>query len=74
MLHLAETHCQDDSCVLASVHYSIMPCCVFQAVLAVIIVVNLQGILAQVKDVRVLWKSDRLDLVTLVSVVIFCAS
>lgn len=42
---------------------SVLLCCVFQAVLAVIIVVNLQGILAQIKDVCVLWKSDRLDLV-----------
>ncbi|KAK1898752.1 Prestin [Dissostichus eleginoides] len=33
-----------------------------KAVLAVIIVVNLWGILAQFKDVCVLWKSDRLDL------------
>ncbi|XP_053705531.1 solute carrier family 26 member 6 isoform X1 [Synchiropus splendidus] len=33
-----------------------------KAVLAVIIVVNLQGILAQFKDLCVLWKSDRLDL------------
>uniref|UniRef100_A0A8D3AF27 Solute carrier family 26 member 6 n=1 Tax=Scophthalmus maximus TaxID=52904 RepID=A0A8D3AF27_SCOMX len=33
-----------------------------KAVLAVIIVVNLQGILVQFKDVCVLWKSDRLDL------------
>ncbi|XP_051280440.1 solute carrier family 26 member 6-like isoform X4 [Dicentrarchus labrax] len=33
-----------------------------KAVLAVIIVVNLQGIMAQFKDVCVLWKSDRLDL------------
>lgn len=42
-----------------------MVCCVYQAVLAVIIVVNLQGILAQFRDVRLLWKSDRLDLVGL---------
>uniref|UniRef100_UPI003AB087B3 solute carrier family 26 member 6 n=1 Tax=Centroberyx gerrardi TaxID=166262 RepID=UPI003AB087B3 len=46
-----------------------------KAVLAVIIVVNLQGILAQFKDVCVLWKSDRLDLLvwvaSLVSTLIF---
>lgn len=33
--------------------------------MAVIIVVNLQAILAQFKDVCVLWKADRLDLVSL---------
>ncbi|KAL2103866.1 hypothetical protein ACEWY4_000734 [Coilia grayii] len=33
-----------------------------KAVLAVIILVNLQGIFAQVKDVPVLWSSDRIDL------------
>ncbi|XP_060913165.1 solute carrier family 26 member 6 [Labrus mixtus] len=33
-----------------------------KAVLAVIITVNLQGMLAQFKDVCVLWKADRLDL------------
>ncbi|XP_061121606.1 solute carrier family 26 member 6-like [Syngnathus typhle] len=33
-----------------------------KAVLAVVIVVNLQGLLAQFKDVLLLWKSDRLDL------------
>lgn len=37
---------------------------VFQAALAVIIGVNLQAILAQFKDVCVLWKADRLDLVS----------
>ncbi|XP_035761445.1 solute carrier family 26 member 6 [Neolamprologus brichardi] len=46
-----------------------------KAVLAVIIVVNLQGILAQFRDVRLLWKSDRLDLlvwiVSLTSTFIF---
>ncbi|KAK5894336.1 hypothetical protein CesoFtcFv8_011039 [Champsocephalus esox] len=46
-----------------------------KAVLAVIIVVNLRGILAQFKDVCVLWKSDRLDLlvwvVTLISTLVF---
>ncbi|XP_071331325.1 solute carrier family 26 member 6 isoform X2 [Trachinotus anak] len=46
-----------------------------KAVLAVIIVVNLQGILAQFKDVCVLWRSDRLDLlvwvVSLISTLIF---
>ncbi|XP_071392628.1 solute carrier family 26 member 6 [Centroberyx affinis] len=46
-----------------------------KAVLAVIIVVNLQGILAQFKDMCVLWKSDRLDLLvwvaSLVSTLIF---
>lgn len=46
-----------------------------KAVLAVIIVVNLQGILAQFKDVCVLWKSDRLDLLvwvaSLISTLIF---
>ena len=59
MHHLGETHCQDDSLFSARVQ----SCCVLQAVLAVIIVVNLQGILAQFRDVCVLWKSDRLDLV-----------
>ncbi|TDH10818.1 hypothetical protein EPR50_G00079020 [Perca flavescens] len=46
-----------------------------KAVLAVIIVVNLQGILAQFKDVCVLWKSDRLDLMvwiaSLISTLVF---
>ncbi|XP_071059685.1 solute carrier family 26 member 6-like [Pseudochaenichthys georgianus] len=46
-----------------------------KAVLAVIIVVNLRGILAQFKDVCVLWKSDRLDQVvwvfTLISTLVF---
>ncbi|XP_068997691.1 solute carrier family 26 member 6 [Embiotoca jacksoni] len=46
-----------------------------KAVLAVIIVVNLQGVLAQFKDVCLLWKSDRLDLlvwvVSLISTLIF---
>ncbi|XP_049436073.1 solute carrier family 26 member 6-like [Epinephelus fuscoguttatus] len=46
-----------------------------KAVLAVIIVVNLQGILAQFKDVCVLWKSDRLDLLvwvaSLISTLVF---
>lgn len=49
--------------VTASVLCSAMTC-VFQAVLAAIIVVNLQGILAQFKDVCVLWKADRLDMVS----------
>lgn len=35
----------------------------FQTVLAVIIIVNLQGVFAQVKDVPKLWNTDRLDLV-----------
>lgn len=40
--------------------------CVFvlQAALAAIIVVNIQAILAQFKDVCLLWKADRLDLVS----------
>lgn len=63
MVHLDENLCQDDSRVTASVLCSAMTC-VFQAVLAVIIVVNLQGILAQFKDVCVLWKADRLDMVS----------
>lgn len=63
MVHLDENLCQDDSCVTASVLCSAVTC-VFQAVLAVIIVVNLQGILAQFKDVCVLWKADRLDMVS----------
>ncbi|KAG7226965.1 hypothetical protein INR49_022279 [Caranx melampygus] len=46
-----------------------------KAVLAVIIVVNLQGILTQFRDMCVLWKSDRLDLLvwvtSLVSTLIF---
>ncbi|XP_041802712.1 solute carrier family 26 member 6 [Chelmon rostratus] len=46
-----------------------------KAVLAVIIVVNLQAMLAQFKDVCVLWKSDRLDLLvwvaSLISTLIF---
>ncbi|KAJ4934256.1 hypothetical protein JOQ06_007056, partial [Pogonophryne albipinna] len=46
-----------------------------KAVLEVIIVVNLRGILAQFKDVCVLWKSDRLDLLvwvfTLISTLVF---
>lgn len=42
---------------------SVMLFCVHQAVLAVIIVVNLRGLLVQFKDVCTLWKSDRLDLV-----------
>lgn len=37
--------------------------CVFQTVLAVIILVNLRGVFAQVKDVPKLWNTDRLDLV-----------
>eukprot|EP00064_Thunnus_orientalis_P017255 superscaffoldBa00003618_g17335 len=49
--------------------------CLFQAVLAVIIAVNLQGIVAQIKDVCVLWKSDRLDLLvwvtSLISTLVF---
>lgn len=65
MLHQDETRCQDDSCVLDNVHYSAMPCFVFQAVLAVIIMVNLQAILAQFRDVCVLWRSDKLDLVSM---------
>lgn len=46
-----------------------------KAVLAVIIVVNLQGMLAQFKDLCLLWKSDRLDLLvwvaSLISTLIF---
>ncbi|XP_067447768.1 solute carrier family 26 member 6-like [Thunnus thynnus] len=46
-----------------------------KAVLAVIIAVNLQGIVAQIKDVCVLWKSDRLDLLvwvtSLISTLVF---
>ncbi|XP_074537134.1 prestin [Halichoeres trimaculatus] len=46
-----------------------------KAVLAVIITVNLQGMLAQFKDVPVLWKADRLDLLvwaaSLVSTLVF---
>ncbi|XP_074500806.1 solute carrier family 26 member 6 [Sebastes fasciatus] len=46
-----------------------------KAVLAVIIVVNLQGMLVQFKDVCVLWKSDRLDLLvwvaSLISTLVF---
>ncbi|XP_068453306.1 solute carrier family 26 member 6 [Clinocottus analis] len=46
-----------------------------KAVLAVIIVVNLQRLMAQFKDVCVLWKSDRLDLlvwvVSLLSTLVF---
>ncbi|XP_028308174.1 solute carrier family 26 member 6 isoform X4 [Gouania willdenowi] len=42
-----------------------------KAVLAVIIVVNLQGILAQFKDVCRLWKSDRLDLIVWMLSLIF---
>nr|XP_061802764.1 prestin-like [Nerophis lumbriciformis] len=38
-----------------------------KAVLAVIIVVNLQGLLAQFKDVTLLWKSDRYDLLVWVA-------
>ncbi|XP_077400288.1 prestin isoform X4 [Vanacampus margaritifer] len=38
-----------------------------KAVLAVIIVVNLQGLLAQFKDVVSLWKSDRIDLLVWVA-------
>nr|XP_057940764.1 solute carrier family 26 member 6-like isoform X2 [Doryrhamphus excisus] len=38
-----------------------------KAVLAVIIVVNLQGLLAQFKDVFTLWKIDRLDLLVWVA-------
>ncbi|XP_022059025.1 prestin isoform X5 [Acanthochromis polyacanthus] len=41
-----------------------------KAVLAVIIVVNLQGILAQFKDVCLYWKADRLDLLVWVASVI----
>lgn len=63
MVHLDENLCQDDSRVIVSVLCSAMTC-VFQAVLAVIIVVNLQGILAQFKDVCALWKADRLDMVS----------
>lgn len=46
--------------------YTFTQVCVFvlQAALAVIIVVNLQAIMAQLKDVCVLWKADRLDLVS----------
>ncbi|XP_061592717.1 solute carrier family 26 member 6 isoform X2 [Cololabis saira] len=46
-----------------------------KAVLAVIIVVNLQGLLAQFRDVCLLWKADRLDLLvwvaSLISTLIF---
>ncbi|KAM9751003.1 solute carrier family 26 member 6 [Menidia menidia] len=46
-----------------------------KAVLAVVIVVNLQGILAQFRDVCQLWKCDRLDLLvwvtTLISTLVF---
>ncbi|XP_008282953.1 solute carrier family 26 member 6 [Stegastes partitus] len=42
-----------------------------KAVLAVVIAVNLQGILAQFKDVCVLWKADRLDLLVWVASFIF---
>ncbi|KAM7404423.1 hypothetical protein PAMP_011768 [Pampus punctatissimus] len=46
-----------------------------KAVLAVIIAVNLQAIVAQIKDVFVLWKSDRLDLLvwimSLISTLVF---
>ncbi|CDQ90833.1 unnamed protein product [Oncorhynchus mykiss] len=45
--------------------------CVLQAVLAVVIVVNLQGILAQFREVPVLWASDRLDLLVWVFTLIF---
>ncbi|XP_031701274.1 prestin isoform X1 [Anarrhichthys ocellatus] len=41
-----------------------------KAVLAVIIVVNLQGLMAQFKDLCVLWKSDRLDLLVWVTTLI----
>lgn len=70
-LHLDENLCQADSSVPASLYCSAVTCvnvcvCVFvlQAALAVIIVVNLQAIIAQFKDVCVLWKADRLDLVS----------
>ncbi|XP_064779364.1 solute carrier family 26 member 6-like isoform X3 [Oncorhynchus masou masou] len=42
-----------------------------QAVLAVVIVVNLQGILGQFQEVPVLWASDRLDLLVWVFTLIF---
>ncbi|XP_056130306.1 solute carrier family 26 member 6 [Lampris incognitus] len=42
-----------------------------KAMLAVIIVVNLQGMMVQVKEVCVLWKSDRLDLVVWVASLVF---
>ncbi|KAM8862631.1 solute carrier family 26 member 6 isoform 2-T2 [Spinachia spinachia] len=46
-----------------------------KAVLAVIIVVNLQGLMAQFKDLCLLWKCDRLDLVvwvaSLISTLVF---
>ncbi|KAM9342474.1 solute carrier family 26 member 6 [Pholidichthys leucotaenia] len=46
-----------------------------KAVLAVVIVVNLHGVLAQFKDVPLLWKTERLDLlvwvVSLISTLIF---
>uniref|UniRef100_A0A8C8HDN5 STAS domain-containing protein n=1 Tax=Oncorhynchus tshawytscha TaxID=74940 RepID=A0A8C8HDN5_ONCTS len=45
--------------------------CVLQAVLAVVIVVNLQGILGQFREVPVLWASDRLDLLVWVFTLIF---
>ncbi|XP_052339022.1 solute carrier family 26 member 6 isoform X3 [Oncorhynchus keta] len=41
------------------------------AVLAVVIVVNLQGILSQFREVPVLWASDRLDLLVWVFTLIF---
>ncbi|XP_014001797.1 solute carrier family 26 member 6 isoform X1 [Salmo salar] len=41
------------------------------AVLAVVIVVNLQGILGQFREVPVLWASDRLDLLVWVFTLIF---
>ncbi|XP_054464391.1 solute carrier family 26 member 6 [Anoplopoma fimbria] len=46
-----------------------------KAVLAVIIVVNLHGLIAQFKDLCVLWKSDRLDMLvwvaSLISTLVF---
>ncbi|XP_041654926.1 solute carrier family 26 member 6 isoform X2 [Cheilinus undulatus] len=42
-----------------------------KAVLAVIITVNLQGMLAQFRDVCVLWKADRIDLLVWTASLIF---
>lgn len=51
-------------CVCKCLYLLLSLCvCVLQAVLAVVIVVNLQGILGQFREVPVLWASDRLDLV-----------
>ncbi|KAL1269841.1 hypothetical protein QQF64_032130 [Cirrhinus molitorella] len=45
-----------------------------KTVLAVIILVNLQGVFAQVKDVPKLWNTDRLDLVVWDTAVQICCS